>query len=93
MLKGNQSERSVLFFEDENGCKVQFEYSEGRTLTQVATMMKCFLQATGFEYVTDVMIGGQNGQWTSEPAFNPGHETQMTSADYQQEDPDDDIPF
>ena len=90
MLRGNQSERSVLFFEDENGIKIQFEYGIGTTLTQVATMLKNFLQSTGFEYVTDVKIGGINGQWTSEPPYHPGHETQITSSDYQEED---EIPF
>ena len=44
--------------------------------------------------MTDVVIGnGDKGQWTSEPPYHPGHEG-MTSADYQQEDPEeDDIPF
>lgn len=92
MLKENQTERSVLFFEDDTGNKVQFEYSDGTTLTQVATFFKNFLQSTGFDYVTDVQIGGRSGQWTSEPPYHPGHEG-MVSSDYQQEDPDDDIPF
>lgn len=94
MLRENQSERSVLFYEDDTGNKVQFEYSDGASLTQVATFFKNFLNATGFNYVTDVVIGnGDKGQWTSEPPYHPGHEG-MTSADYQQEDPEeDDIPF
>ena len=92
MLKENQTERSVLFYEDESGIKVQFEYGQGVTLTQVADMFKNFLNVTGFNYVTDVVVSSGTGQWTSEPAYHPGHEG-MTSADYQQEDPDDDIPF
>lgn len=92
MLRENQSERSVLFYEDDTGNKVQFEYSDGASLTQVATFFKNFLQSTGFDYVTDVQIGGRSGQWTSEPPYHPGHEG-MVSSDYQQEDPDDDIPF
>lgn len=93
MLRENQSERSVLFYEDDTGNKVQFEYSDGATLTLVATTIKNFLNATGFSYVTDVLIGSGGGQWTSEPPYHPGHEG-MTSSDYQQEDPErDDIPF
>ena len=97
MLKENQSERSVLFYEDDAGNKVQFEYCDGATLDQVATFFKNFLNATGFNYVTDVVIGSGSGQWTSEPPYHPGHEG-MISTDYQQEDPEedpeqDDIPF
>ena len=33
MLRENQSERSVLFYEDDTGNKVQFEYSDGASLT------------------------------------------------------------
>ena len=90
MLKGNQSERSVLFFEDENGKKIQFEYGIGTTLTEVAETFKNFLVSSGFNYVTDVIIGGPNGSWTSEPAYHPGHEEQMMSDNDQEED---DIPF
>ena len=98
MLKENQSERSVLFYEDDAGNKVQFEYCDGATLDQVATFFKNFLNASGFSYVTDVVIGSGSGQWTSEPPYHPGHEG-MTSSDYQQEplEPgeysEDDIPF
>ena len=92
MLRENQTERSVLFYEEENGKKVQFEYGMGITLTEVAETFKNFLVSSGFTYVTDVIINGPNGSWTSEPSYHPGHEG-MTSADYQQEDPDDDIPF
>ena len=90
MLKDNQIERSVLFYEDENGKKIQFEYGIGTTLTEVAETFKNFLVSSGFNYVTDVIIGGPNGSWTSEPADHYGHEEQMTSSDYQEED---DIPF
>ena len=93
MLRENQSERSVLFYEDDTGNKVQFEYSGGASLTQVATSFKNFLNATGFNCVTNVVIGqGDKEQWTSEPPSHPGHEG-MTSADYQQEDPEEHLPF
>jgi len=90
MLKENQTERSVLFYEDESGIKVQFEYGEGTTLTQVADMFKNFLNVTGFNYVTDVVVSSGTGQWTSEPAYHPGHEEQMMSDNSQEED---EIPF
>ena len=90
MLKENQTERSVLFYEDESGIKVQFEYGQGVTLTQVADMFKNFLNVTGFNYVTDVVVSSGTGQWTSEPAYHPGHEEQMASDNIQEED---EIPF
>ena len=46
MLKNNQIERSVLFYEEENGKKVQFEYGMGITLTEVAETFKNFLLFT-----------------------------------------------
>ena len=90
MLKDNQAERSVLFYEEENGKKVQFEYGIGTTLTEVAETFKNFLLSSGFTYVTDVTISGPNGSWTSEPSYHPGHEEQMMSDNDQEED---DIPF
>ena len=90
MLKENQSERAVLFYEEENGRKVQFEYGMGITLTEVAETFKNFLISSGFTYVTNVTISGTNGSWTSEPAYHPGHEEQMMSDNDQEED---DIPF
>ena len=89
MLKDNQIERSVLFYEEENGKKVQFEYGIGTTLTEVAETFKNFLVSSGFTYVTDVIISGPNGSWTSEPSYHPGHEEQMIT----NTDDEEDIPF
>ena len=89
MLKENQSERAVLFYEEENGRKVQFEYGMGITLTEVAETFKNFLVSSGFTYVTDVIISGPNGSWTSEPSYHPGHEEQMIT----NTDDEEDIPF
>lgn len=93
MLKENQIERSVLFYEDEDGKKVQFEYGIGTTLTEVAETFKNFLISTGFNYVTDVIINGPNQSWLSEPVYRQDHE-ETTSVDFQQENPEEDeIPF
>jgi len=102
MLTENQTERTVLFHEDDTGMKIQCELSNGFTLDTVATTFRNFLISTGFDYVKDVDIKSNDGTvWSTQeepsyvhehPFVHEGHEPQMTAADHQQ-DVDEDIPF